>query len=159
LLRTILTASAVVATAVALAAATAVPTVLASPSTGMFPSRGAALAAPAIHSPKHSFNRYYLIEFLSEVGSTVTPVMCANFTSAGSWASPRTFGFSGTYLTSGKDIFASGVFQTSPQAYVSLQGAVNKKGGSGTYTFIDNNGNLYGGGKFTMLREYSSGCS
>jgi hypothetical protein len=95
-----------------------------------------------------------------EVGGTPTPVMCAYFTHSGSWASPRTDGgFSGTYLTSGKDLFASGLLNASPPVYFSLQGSVGKRDGSGRYTVTDANGDLYGGGKFTMLREYSSGCS
>jgi hypothetical protein len=42
---------------------------------------------------------------------------------------------------------------------MSIQGSVNANQGSGTFITSDQNGDIYGGGTFTMTRGQSSGCS
>jgi hypothetical protein len=79
--------------------------------------------------------------------------------SSGRWSSTGSENFNGTYLISGKELFASAIWLPSPAVYMSLQGPVNEKQGSGNFITSDENGDIFGGGTFTMTRERNSGCT
>jgi hypothetical protein len=81
------------------------------------------------------------------------------FTPSGTWSALHNSGLNGTYLVSGKEVFASAIGNWSPPVYMSLQGSITAKQGSGEYIVSQTNGDIFSGGTFTMIREYSSGCS
>jgi hypothetical protein len=114
---------------------------------------------PATRSRQQSLKGYYLATLTTQVGGGLpNPSLCIRFTQSGSWSSSGSVNFNGTYLTSGKDLFASGVWLPSPAVFMSLQGSVNAKQGSGIFIISGVNGYLSGGGTFTMTRA-QKGCS
>ncbi len=129
---------------------------------GSQPMTGAASASTgaqsATRSAQESLKGYYLAKFATVVGSGPPSSFCLKFTSSGSWVGIGDGGLSGTYLTSGKELFASAIWLASPAVFLSLQGSVNAKRGSGAFVLIDENGSVNGGGTYTMTREQNSGC-
>jgi hypothetical protein len=115
---------------------------------------------PATRSPERSsLQGYYLAEFTTQVGSGLpNPSLCIRFKQSGSWSSSGSENFNGTYLTSGKNLFASGVWLPSPAVYMYLAGSVDAKQGSGKFIIPGTSDYLSGGGKFTMTRA-QKGCS
>lgn len=119
-----------------------------------------AAVQPATHSRQPSFHGYYLANFTTAVGSGLPgSSLCLRFMSSGRWSSSGSENFNGTYLISGKELFASAVWLPSPAVYMSLQGSVNEKQGSGKFITSGQSGGIFGGGTFTMTRERNSGCS
>jgi hypothetical protein len=116
---------------------------------------------PATRSAERSLKGYYLAKFTTEVGGSLPESsLCLRFKSSGSWSGiGGSESFSGTYLISGKELFASAVWLPSPPVYMSLQGSVDAKQGSGTFIVSGEQGYISGGGTFTMTREPSSSCS
>jgi len=111
---------------------------------------------PAARSSERSLHGYYLAKFITEVGSSLPESsFCFRFASSGSWSNTGSESFSGTYLLSGKQLFASAVWLPSPAVYLSLQGPVNARNGSGTFIVSGMNGYTSGGGTFTMSRKRS----
>jgi len=119
----------------------------------------AAGAQSATRSPQKALKGYYLATFTTVVGSGPPSAFCLRFTSSGSWSSAEGGGVSGTYLTSGKELFASANWLASPAVYLILQGAANAKQGSGTFMFTDQNGDANGGGTFTMTGKQNKTCT
>lgn len=114
---------------------------------------------PATRSAEQSLQGYYLAKFTTVVGSGLPESsFCFRFKSSGSWSNTGSESFSGTYLTAGKELFASAVWFYSPVVYLSLQGSVNAKQGSGHFIISWMNGYTSGGGTFTMTRA-KKGCS
>ncbi len=125
--------------------------VTASPSTG---------AQSATRSAGQSLQGYYLATLTTQVGSGLpNPSLCIRFKSSGRWSSGGSENFNGTYLISGKDLFASGVWLPSPAVYMYLAGSVNAKQGSGKFIIPGTSYYLSGGGTFTMTRTQSKTCS
>ena len=157
--RIVLTAFAAFATTIVIAAAglpaiasraAVVPTAQA--------DRGLTLQPPG--SPERPFNRYYLAEFNTKVGSGLpSPALCLLFTASGNWSAIHNDGLNGTYLLSGRELFATALGDWSPRVYMSLHGVITAKQGSGTYIVSQKNGDVFSGGTFVLIREYSSGCS
>jgi hypothetical protein len=116
-------------------------------------------AQPATRSQPQSVKGYYLATFTTQVGySLPESSLCLRFKSSGSWSGiGGTESFSGTYLVSGKELFASAVWLPSPPVYLSLQGSIKAKQGSGDFIVLGVNGYISGGGTFTMTRAQS--CS
>jgi hypothetical protein len=112
----------------------------------------------ATRSPQKTLKGYYLATFTTVVGSGPSS-FCLKFTSSGTWSSTGDGGFSGTYLTSGKELFASAIWLASPAVYLSLQGSVSAKQGSGTFILSDQNGNINGGGTYTMTGKQNKSCT
>jgi hypothetical protein len=119
-----------------------------------------AAAQPATHSRQPPFHGYYLAYFDTQVGSGLPgSSLCLQFMSSGRWSSSGSANFNGTYLSSGKELFASGVWLPSPAVYLSLQASVNDKRGSGEFITSGQGGSIFGGGTFTMMREQKRGCT
>lgn len=124
---------------------------------------GAASATvqPATHSREQSFiQAFYLAKFTNDVGYPFPfSTLCLRFKPSGVWLTvPGNPAFMGTYLISGKSLFASALAPWSPIYYASLQGLINAEQGSGHYVITAPNGNIYDGGTFTMTRA-QQGCS
>jgi len=111
---------------------------------------------PATRTPQKALNGYYLATFTTVVGSGPSS-FCLRFTSSGSWSGGS--GLSGTYLTSGKKLYASALWAPSPAVILSLQGSVNAKQGSGTFILNTESGDLNGGGTFVMVPKQNKSCS
>jgi hypothetical protein len=124
------------------------------PMTGA-PSMGVQSAA---RSQQKVLKGSYLATFTTVVGSGPSS-FCLRFMSSGSWSSSGDGGLSGTYLTSGKELYASAIWLASPAVILSLQGPIYKKQGSGTFILSDQNGNVNGGGTYTMKGEENKSCS
>lgn len=125
------------------------------PMTGA-PSTG---VQPATRSQQQSPKGYYLATLTTQVGSGLpNPSLCIRFKQSGSWSSSGSENFNGTYLTSGKNLFASGVWLPSPAVYLYLAGSVNAKQGSGKFIIPGTSDYLSGGGTFTMTRA-QKGCN
>jgi hypothetical protein len=108
---------------------------------------------------RSSLQAYYQAKFTDEVGYPLPfSTLCLRFKPSGAWFSVPATAFSGTYLTSGKDLFASALAPWSPTAYASLQGSINTEQGSGDYVITQPSGKIYSGGTFTMTRA-QEGCS
>ena len=113
---------------------------------------------PATRSAERSLQGYYLGKFTTEVGNGLPfSSLCLKFTTSGTWSSTDNGGLNGTYLTSGKELFASAIGYWSPPVYMSLQGSVNAKQGSGEYIVSQTTGVIFSGGTFTMTRA-QKGC-
>jgi hypothetical protein len=114
---------------------------------------------PATRSPERSLNGYYLAKITTVVGNGLPgSSLCFRFKPNGSWSSSGSASFTGTYLTSGKDLFAAAIWLPSPAVFLSFQGIVNAKQGSGKYTSGSQNAQVSGGGTFTMTAA-QKGCS
>jgi hypothetical protein len=130
----------------------------ASQPTGAAP--GTAAVQPAARSLERSLNGYYLAQFTTVVGRSPAPSLCFRFMSSGRWYSTSTLvDFSGTYLIAGKELFASAVWPASAALYMTLQGPVNAKHGSGEFIITNDGGDVYGGGTYTMAGKQNSTCS
>jgi hypothetical protein len=129
---------------------------------GSQPMTGALTTAaqPATPSQQQSPKGYYLAKFTNVVGSSLPgSSLCIRFKSSGSWSSSGSENFNGTYLTSGKELYASGIWLPSPAFYMSLQGSVSAKQGSGTFVYSTEQGDIAGGGTFTMTGKQDKTCS
>jgi hypothetical protein len=85
--------------------------------------------------------------------------LCLRFKSSGSWSSVGgSETFHGTFLTSRKQLFASGVWLPSPAVYLSLHAALSSKQSSGTFIVSGVNGYVSAGGTFTLTGEPKSYC-
>lgn len=114
----------------------------------------------ATRSAERSLKGYYLAKFTTEVGNSLPESsFCFRFKSSGSWSNTGSEDFNGTYLISGKELFASAVWLPSPAVYLSLQGSVNAKQGSGIFIISGVNGYVSGGGTFTMTGKQDKSCS
>ena len=70
-----------------------------------------------------SLQGYYLAKLTTEVGNGLPESsLCIRFKSSGSWSSSGSENFNGTFLTSGKELYASAVWLYSPVVYLSLKG-------------------------------------
>jgi hypothetical protein len=116
---------------------------------------GSGPAAPSVHS----LHGYYLARFNTEVGGSPGSSFCFRFMPSGRWNSTGSVYFYGTYLTSGRELFASAVWFSSPAVYMSLQGSVNATQGSGEFIISGESADTTGGGTFTMTREKNSDCT
>jgi hypothetical protein len=113
-----------------------------------------------VRSAEQSLRGYYLAQFTNVVGSGLPESsFCFRFMPSGAWSNIGSEGFTGTYLVSGKALYASAVWLPSPAVFMSLQGSVNAKQGSGTYIISGMNGSISGGGTFAMTRAQNAGCS
>ena len=112
----------------------------------------------ATRSPQKALKGYYLATFTTVVGSGPSS-LCLRFMSSGNWSSTGSGGVNGTYLTSGKKLFASANWLPSPAVYLSLLRSVNAKQGSGTFIVTDQNGDANGGGTFVMKGGQNKSCS
>jgi hypothetical protein len=112
---------------------------------------------PATRSAGKALKGYYLATFTTLVGSGPSS-FCLRFMPSGSWSSTGSGGLSGTYLTSGKGLYASALWLPSPAVILSLQGSVDAKQGSGTFIVSVPNGNLNGGGTFVMTSKQDKHC-
>ncbi len=120
----------------------------------------ARIASPSTHEKVGSLQGYYLAKLTTKVGNGLPESsFCFRFESSGSWSNTGSEGFSGTYLISGKDLFASAVWLPSPAVYMSLQGTVNAKQGSGTFIISGVNGEVSGGGTFSMTVKQNKSCT
>ena len=118
-------------------------------------------AAPG-SSAERSLHGHYLAKFTTVVGSGLPESsFCLKFTSSGTWSSPPASGggLNGTYAISRGQLFASAIGPWSPPVYMSLQGSVNATQGSGDYIVMQQNGDLFSGGTFTMTRKQNKTCS
>jgi hypothetical protein len=126
------------------------------PMTGA-PSAG---GQPARRFQPQLLNGYYLTKFTTVVGSSLPgPSLCIRFKSSGKWSSSGSENFNGTYLTSGKALYAAGIWLPSPAFYLTLQGSVSAKQGSGTFVYVTEIGYAAGGGTFTMTGKQNKTCS
>jgi hypothetical protein len=116
---------------------------------------GSGLAAPSVRSP----HGYYLAKFTTVVGSSPASSFCFRFMPSGRWNSTGSVYFSGTYLSAGRELFASAIWTPSPAVYLSLQGSVNAGQGSGEFIFSGEAANTTGGGTFTMTHKQNSDCT
>lgn len=116
-------------------------------------------AQPATHLRERPLQGYYLAKLTIEVGSGLPePTLCIRFKASGHWSSSGSENFNGTYLISGKDLYASGVWLPSPPVDLSLIGSVNAKQGSGKF-IIGSGAYASGGGTFTMTGQQNKICS
>jgi hypothetical protein len=128
------------------------------PGIGVSAIAGSGHASSPVRMTSRSFHRYYLAKFTDVVGYSLPfSTLCLRFKSSGVWFSV-TSAFTGTYLTSGNQLFASALAPWSPTAYASLQGSVSAERGSGDYVITQPTGAIYSGGTFTMTRARGSGC-
>jgi len=116
---------------------------------------GSGLAAPSVRS----LHGYYLAKLTTVVGTSPASSFCFRFMSSGRWNTTGSVYFSGTYLSAGRELFASAVWFASPAVYMSLQGSVNAGQGSGEFIISGESGNTTGGGTFTMTHKQNSSCS
>jgi hypothetical protein len=121
------------------------------PSTGVQPATRS--------SERSSLQGFYLAKLTTVVGSGLPgSSLCFRFKPSGRWSSAGSVSFNGTYLISGKDLFASAIWLPSPAVFLSFQGSVNANRGSGKFTVSSTNAQVSGGGTFTMTRA-QKGCS
>lgn len=115
----------------------------------------------ATRSPQRpSLRGYYLAKLTTVVGNSLPgSSLCFRFKPNGSWSSSGSVSFTGTYLIARNDLFASALWLPSPAFFLSFEGSVNAKQGSGKYTYSGMNGQLYAGGTFTMTAKQSKSCS
>jgi hypothetical protein len=119
----------------------------------------ARIATQLTHGNVGSLQGYYLARFTTVVGNALPESsFCFGFMSSGSWSNTGSEAFSGTYLMSRKELFASGLWLPSPAVYMSLQGSVNAKQGSGTFIISGGNGDISGGGTLTMKGKRDKSC-
>jgi hypothetical protein len=120
----------------------------------------ARVAIPSARENAGSLQGYYLAKLTTKVGSGLPESsFCFRFKSSGTWSNTGSEGFSGTYLISGKELFASAVWLPSPAIYMSLQGSVGANQGSGTFIISSANGEVSGGGYFSMMVKQSKSCA
>jgi hypothetical protein len=113
----------------------------------------------ATHFAAQSLQGYYLATFTTEVGTGLPgSTLCIRFKPSGRWSSSGSENFNGTYLISGKNLFASGVWLPSPAVYTYLAGSVNSKQGSGKFIIPGSSDYISGGGTFTMTGERNKSC-
>lgn len=125
------------------------PPITAAPSTGV---------QPATRLADQSIQGYYLATLTTEVGTGLPgSTLCIRFRPSGHWSSSGSENFNGTYLTSGKALFASGVWLPSPAVYMYLAGSINAKRGSGKFIIPGTATHLSGGGSFAMTHA-QKGC-
>jgi len=116
---------------------------------------GSGLAALSARSP----HGYYLAKFTTVVGTSPASSFCFRFMPSGRWNSTGSVYFSGTYLSAGRELFASAVWTPSPAVFMSLQGSVNAGQGSGTFIISEESAITTGGGTFTMTHKQNSNCT
>jgi hypothetical protein len=121
----------------------------------------ATAAQPATSFQPQSVKGFYLATFTTEVGSSLPESsLCLWFKRSGKWSSVGgSESFNGRYLTSGKALYAFGIWLPSPAVYMSLQGSVSAKRGSGTFVVSSPSAYVTGGGTFTMIGKQSKTCS
>jgi hypothetical protein len=128
---------------------------------GSQPTGGAPSAPvqPAARSLTRSLNGYYLAKFTTVVGTSPSASLCFRFLPSGRWYSTGTLAeYYGTYLIAGKVLYASAVWPASAALYLTLQGPVNAKKGSGEFIVANDGGDVYGGGTYTMVGKQNSTC-
>ena len=149
---------------VAVLAATLILAACSAPGTGSggsAPAPGSArLASPSRPVNVGALRGYYLAKFKTVVGNALPESsFCFGFKPSGSWSNTGSEGFSGTYLLSRKELYATALWLPSPAVYLNLQGTVNANQGSGTFIVSGGNGDISGGGTFTMSRKQNKSCS
>ena len=129
-----------------------------SQSTGSAPNTAAVQAAT--RPLERSLNGYYLAQFTKVVGTNPAPSLCLRFMSSGRWYSTSTLvNYMGTYLIAGKELFASAVWPASAALYLTLQGPINAKQGSGEFIISNDGGDITAGGTYVMTGDQNSTCS
>jgi hypothetical protein len=129
---------------------------------GSQPTEGApstAAVQPVTRSLERSLNGYYLAKFTTVVGRSPESSFCFRFMPSGRWNSTGSVDFGGTYLTAGKELFASAYWPASAAVYMTLHGPINAKQGSGEFIVLNDGGDIYGGGTYTMAGKQNSTCS
>jgi hypothetical protein len=120
----------------------------------------ARIASPSRLANVGSLRGYYLAKFKTVVGNALPETsFCFGFKPSGSWSNTGSEGFIGTYLLSRKGLYATALWLPSPAVYLSLQGSVNANQGSGTFIVSGGNGEISGGGTFTMSRKQNKSCT
>ncbi|HEX4013369.1 MAG TPA: hypothetical protein VHX17_05680 [Candidatus Cybelea sp.] len=115
---------------------------------------------PVARSSGQSLQEYYLTKFTTLVGSNLPEsTFCLRFRSSGHWSNIGSEDFKGTYLKAGKHLFAFGTWPASPDVFLSLQGSVNPKRGSGTFMISGFTGYASGGGTYVMTGKQNKTCS
>lgn len=113
----------------------------------------------AAHPQQQSLNGYYLAKITTVVGNGLPgSSLCFRFKPDGSWSSSGSVSFTGTYLASGKNLFAAAIWLPSPAVYLSFQGTISAKQGSGKYTNGSQDAQVSGGGTFTLTAAQKN-CS
>jgi len=129
-----------------------------SPAIGVAPSTAA--VQPATRSFERHVNEYYLARFTTVVGRSPASSLCFRFISSGRWNSTGTLvEFYGTYRIAGKELFASAVWPASAALYLTLQGPINAKQGSGEFIISNDGGDITAGGTYVMTSDQNSSCS
>ena len=125
---------------------------------GSAPSTAA--AQTAMRSAKRSLNGYYLAKLTAVVGRSPASLLCLRFMSSGNWNSTGTVvDFYGTYDIAGKTLYASAAWFASPASYMTLQGPMNAKQGSGGFIVLNESGYISAGGTYTLAENQNSTCS
>jgi hypothetical protein len=127
---------------------------------GSQPITGPASAAAQLstRSADRSLQGYYLARFTTVIGTALPESsFCFRFKSSGAWSNTGSETFAGTYLFTGKELFASALWLPSPAVYLSMQGDADANQGSGTFIVSGGNGSSSAGGTFTMTHK-QKGC-
>ena len=120
----------------------------------------ARVTTPLTHGSVGALQGYYLAKFTTLWANALPEsFLCFDFTSSGSWSNTGSEAFSGTYLMSRKDLFASALWLPSPAVFLSLQGSVSANQGSGTFIVSGGNGDISGGGTFAMTGKQNKSCT
>ena len=128
------------------------------PMTGS-PAVTAARSASRV-AERSSLDGYYSATLTTIVGNGIPGAsLCFRFKPNGTWSSSGSVSFTGTYLVSGSDFFASAVWLPSPPVFLSFEGSVNAKHGFGKFANSSVAGQVSGGGTFTMIRNQNKGCA
>lgn len=111
------------------------------------------------HFPERPLHGYYLANLTTEVGySLPQSTLCIHFKTSGHWSTSGSENFNGTYFTSGKGFWASGVWLPSPPVFLGLIGSIGAEQGSGKFVVSTISGYASGGGTFTMTRKHNKAC-
>jgi|HubBroStandDraft_5_1064220.scaffolds.fasta_scaffold158044_1 hypothetical protein len=114
----------------------------------------------ALQNEGQPISGYYLTKFRTTVGTALPESsFCFHFTASGGWSNGGSESFSGTYLASHKQLYASAVWLPSPAVYLALQGAINARRGSGHFIVSSGSGGMSGGGLYAMTQKSRSACS
>ena len=118
-------------------------------------------APPGMQPDKKAFGGFYLFAVDSDVyGNEGT--LCTNFltTSSGEYWVAGDNSFDGTWVASGKTLFAAGYRSASSSSYdyTSLQGKLKGKGAAGTFDYFDSSAGLIDYGSFTLTAVSIGSC-
>jgi hypothetical protein len=121
---------------------------------------GTTVQAAGMGARAQSLHGYYLTKFITTVGNALPESsFCFQFKSSGTWSNNGSESFAGTYMLSQRQLFASAVWLPSPAVYLTVQGTIGDKRGSGHFIVSTGNGSISGGGTYTMKSAQNSSCS